>query len=248
MKINRVIAYTALHYGIDFLPWAIRSVVKSVDEYHVLYSPTGSHSVRIPEPCPETRDQLFKIAHAEAGDKLRWHDGDWRFEGQQRDSIYQYAPDADMILVVDADEVYAPALAVYLVQLAPYLKQRYSRVPFWHYWRSLKRVVKHDPAFPVRVILPRLQAGEDTIQIPPYLPDSFRVHHFGYAQKSEIVRYKMKIHGHIAELRPCWFEDVFMTNRQTDCHPVGSEWWNPEACDVPHFMADHPFASLEVIP
>lgn len=248
MKIQKVIAYTALHYGADFLPWAIRSVIDSVDEWHFLYSATGSHSVRIPEPCPETRDQLFKIASVEAGDKLRWHDGDWHRENQQRESIYGYAPDADMILVVDADEVYAPGLANYLVKLAPYVQTRFQRLPFYHYWRSLRRVIRHDPAFPVRVILPKLVNETSTFQIPPYMGDDFRVHHFGYAQRSEIVRYKMKVHGHIAELRSRWFEDVFMMNRQADCHPVGSEHWHTEPCDVPHFMTDHPFAGLDVVP
>lgn len=244
----KVIAYTALHYGKEYLAWAIRSIIDDVDEYHVLYSPVGSHSVRVPLPCPETRSQLFEVAQREAGDKLRWHDGDWHLEWQQRESIYQYAPDADMILVVDADEVYAPGLARHLVTLAPHLTTRFIRLPFWHYWRSLKRVIRHDPAFPVRVILPRLAAGESTFQIPPWMGSDWRVHHFGYAQSAEIVGYKMKIHGHINELRPRWFEDVFMANVQTDCHPVGSEWWNSEPCDVPHFMANHPFAELELIP
>lgn len=248
MKFRKVIAYTALHYGREFLPWAIRSIIHDVDEYHVLYSPVGSHSVRTDVPCPETRDELFKIAHTEAGDKLHWHDGDWQVEWQQRESIFRHAPDADMILVVDADEVYAPGLARYLVHLSEHLRTRFVLLPFWHYWRSLKRVIKHDPAFPVRVILPRYMNGQVTFQIPAWCPDSFRVHHFGYAQSSEIVGYKMKIHGHIAELRPRWFEDVFLPNRQTDCHPVGSEWWNPEACDVPEFLANHPYANLEVVP
>lgn len=247
MKINKAIAYTALHYGREYLPWAIRSVIKDVDEYHVLYSPVGSHSVRTSVPCPETRDELLNIARMEAGDKLRWHDGDWRFEGQQRDSIYQLT-DAEMILVVDADEVYAPGLAQHLRAQAPYHTHRHVRLPFFHYWRSLKRVIRHDPAFPIRMILPYLQQGETTFQIPPWLKEDFCVHHFGYAQSAEIVGYKMQIHGHIAELRQRWFEDIFLTNRQTDCHPVGSEWWNPEACDVPHFMTNHPYANLEVIP
>lgn len=247
MNTGKVIAYCALHYGAAYLPWSIRSIIHDIDEYHVLYSPYGSHSVRVPEPCPETRDMLFPIAQREAGDKLRWHDGDWRLEWQQRESIYQYAPDADVILVIDSDEVYAPNLAAHLIATAKHLRVRHVRVPFYHYFRSLRRVIRHDPAFPVRMILPRWQTGETTFEIPEWYGDSFRIHHFGYAQSSEIVRYKMKIHGHINELRPRWFEDVFMANQQTDCHPVGSEHWNCEPCDVPHFLANHPFADKEVI-
>jgi hypothetical protein len=249
MKFRKVIAYTALHYGREFLPWAIRSIIDDVEEYHVLYSPVGSHSVRTDVPCPETRDELFRIAHTEAGDKLRWTDGDWRFEGQQRDTIYRLT-DADVIVTLDADEVWSPGLLRAILKYGEHATVSDLRVPFWHYWRSLKRVIKHDPAFPVRVRFLPLQKGVTTFQRAPWNTDSFRIHHFGYAISPALMQYKWKIHGHINELRKdCdWFNDVYMANRQFDCHPVGSEWWNPEVCDVPEFLRDHPYANLEVIP
>lgn len=247
MEIRKVVAYTALHYGRDYLEYAIKSVIADVDEFIILYSSHGSHSIMIDEPCPETRSELYAIAENAAGDKLKWIDGDWFQEHQQRESIYQYT-DADMIFIVDSDEVYAPGLAKHLVKLAPYLTKRFLRVPFYHYWRSLKKVIKYDPAFPERVILPYLQSGETTFQIPPWLGDDFRVHHFGYAQNSEIVRYKMKIHGHLGQFKPGWFENTFMTNAQKDCHPVGSEYWNPQTCEVPEFMQSHKYAGLDLIP
>ena len=79
------------------------------------------------------------------------------------------------------------------------------------------------------------------------------VNHMGYATKPDIVAYKWKIHGHLGELRRDvnWFEDVYMTNRQTDCHPVGSEYWNAETVDplayMPRWMAEHPFYGMDVI-
>jgi hypothetical protein len=35
--------------------------------------------------------------------------------------------------------------------------------------------------------------------------------------------------------------------RTTDLHPVGSDAWNWESVDVPEFLLDHPFASLDLI-
>jgi hypothetical protein len=37
------------------------------------------------------------------------------------------------------------------------------------------------------------------------------------------------------------------TDRTTDLHPVGSEYWNTETVDIPEFMQDHPYAKLSVI-
>lgn len=246
MKFRKIAGVVALHYGREYLPWSIRSVIKDLDELHILYSPVGSHSVRTDVPCPETRDELFKIAHQEAGDKLRWHDGDWHYEGQQRDAIYSLT-DADVLVTVDADEVWHPGLLRAVLAYGEHATVSDLRIPFWHYWRSMRRVIKHDPALPVRVRFLPLRKGETTFQIPAWCGESFRIHHFGYAQSAEIIGYKMKIHGHIAELRPRWFEDVFLPNVQTDCHPVGSEWWTPEHCEPPAFMADHPYYELEVI-
>lgn len=71
------IAYTALHYGADYLGWAIRSVIDAIDEYVVLYAAQGSHVFRTTLPCPDNRKELYTIARQAARDKLRWYDGEW---------------------------------------------------------------------------------------------------------------------------------------------------------------------------
>lgn len=264
----KVIAYTALHYGKDYLAYAIQSIIDHVDEYHVLYSAVGSHGSRTPIPCPETRDELYAIASTVAGSKLRWHDGDWTHEGQQRDSIHQYAPDADVIVVLDADEIWGEGLLPYILNSPSVLQfdVRRWRVPIIHYWRSFHRCVLHDPAFPERVIFPRKpntlhspsitefdENAEGTIEPYPVDGYHFVINHMGYAQRSEIVNYKQLTHGHRGEWRKDdWFNSIFMANRQYDCHPVGSEFWQPEAVNpldyMPAFMKSHPYYKLEVIP
>lgn len=245
----KVIAYTALHYGRDYLASAIRSVIDAVDEYHTIYTPVGSHGHRSERPCPETREELYEIARAASGSKFHWHEGTWAYEGQQRDTINTLVPDADVILVLDADEVWSEGLAGAMIQLAslnPHIRR--WRVPFVHYWRSFHRCVLHDPAFPERVIRPSADAGGATS------PSTLPIHHFGYAQRPEIVEYKQHVHGHRGEWRRDvdWFNERFMANAQHDCHPVGSDYWNPEAVDpfalgLPDWMRGHEYAGMGVI-
>lgn len=249
----KVISYTALHYGKEYLYYAIRSVIDHVDEHHILYSPVGSHGSRTDRPCPDTRGELIGEATRAAGDKLRWHDGYWDYEGQQRDSIYQYAPDADVILVVDADEIWPEPLVCWATDRdnpCGRIMTRRFRAPMVHFWRSFHRAVLHDPAYPERIIMPGW-FGKLT-ENPYTSSDQPPICHMGYAQRPELVEYKQRTHGHIGEWRKDdWFNTVFMTNAQTNCHPVGSEYWNPEPVDpadyMPAFMREHPYWDLPVI-
>lgn len=257
----KVIGYTALHYGSDYLGWAIRSIIDHIDEYHVLYAARGSHGSRTFQPCPDTREDLYAIASRAAGNKLRWWDGDWTQEGQQRDSIFGYAPDADVILTLDADEIWPEALVYCAIDQwseAKLIQCRSWRMPIIHYWRSFYRAILHDPAYPERVIYPHVGNAWDREHGVCYInpPPTGRefINHMGYAQRSEIVDYKQLTHGHKGEWRRDinWFQDRFMANAQQDCHPVGSEYWNPEQVKpldyMPAFMVEHPYYKLDVIP
>lgn len=248
----KTIAYTALHYGRDYLAYAIRSVIDPIDEYHVIYSPIGSHGHLSNRVCPETRDELHAIASDAAGSKLHWHEGTFAHEGYQRDSIHAYAPDADVIIVLDADELWPEETVKTIVSLPPEnAPVNRLRLGMIHFWRSFHRAILHDPALPERVIYPKAKAVASGVFAITYLPP---LCHMGYAQRSEIVEYKQHVHGHKGEWRRDvdWFKDKFMANAQTDVHPVGSDYWNPEDIDpwdyLPGFMKEHPYAGLEVIP
>jgi len=246
----KIVGLTVLHYGADYLKYAIGSVIDYVDEHYVIYSAQGSHGHRTNEVCPDTREQLAALAIEAAGSKLRWYEGEFANEGAQREYIHTLAPDADCIIVVDSDEVYTRSLMVDIVNYihkSPEQAQR-VRLPFWHYWRSFKRGFMHDPAYPERIIFPKI-----TNTTRATLGTCEFVHHFGYAQRSDIVRYKQLTHGHKAEWRKDvdWFTDVFMANRQYDCHPVGSDAWNCEDMDaskLPAILANHPYKEMDVIP
>ena len=66
---KKVIAYTALHYGKEYLADAIRSVIDYVDQYWVIYTPVGSPGHRTDAPCPESKEELSWIAN-DAADKI----------------------------------------------------------------------------------------------------------------------------------------------------------------------------------
>lgn len=250
----KTVGYTALRYGADYLGWAIRSIIDHIDEYHVLYATQPSHGHASDAVCPDTEDELHEIAWAAAGSKLRWHRGDWRYEGEQRSSILQVAPDADVIISVDSDEVYSEKLISNLMYYCGSVQYsspfRYLRLPFIHYWRSFTKCILEDPAYPIRVTFPRIDAkyGESS-----WYQYSGVVNHMGYATTPAIMAYKWQIHGHKNELRTDvnWFQDVFMANRQYDCHPVGSEYWNPETVNpltyMPSWMQEHPFYGKDLI-
>lgn len=244
-----IVAYTALHYGSPYLEYAIRSVIDQVDQYVVLYSRFGSHGTTgngAGLPPSDHREQLQWICAQAAGNKLQWVDGNWTHEGQQRDFIHIVAPGAAVIVVVDYDEIWHPEALRQGIDWVRAAGSRNYRVNMIHYWRSFRRAVLHDPACPIRFIKP---SGDGDCALTLNHP----VNHMGYAIPDWLMRYKWRIHGHRAELRQDidWFTARWDANAQEDCHPVGSEFWNPEPIDpmehLPVWMKQHPYYTDEVI-
>lgn len=239
-----IVAYTALHYGREYLASAIRSMRNYVDAWYMLYTPEGSHGHKSRAICPETEDELYTIASRLLGSKLHWHSGIWVHEGQQRDTIYSLVPEAEVVVAVDADEIWGTGLFPQALHHTRRLGHRNIRLPMWHYWRSFKKAVISDPALPIRIVYPAYAAGDFT-----YRGTSI-IHHFGYAQSEAITRYKIEVHGHKNEWRGEWFTERFLPNAQTDCHPVSRDHWNPVDIDpdvLPQHMRLHPYYDLAVI-
>lgn len=249
----KVATITPLHYGSAYLGYAIRSTQDIADINLVMYSPHPSHGTAHTDiPCPDTMDDLLASVY-DAGivddpmNRVRWytHTG-WNNEGEQFNHGWQYT-DADVIVKLDVDEIWDTGLLADVIQHAIKENAYETRVLLRHYWRSFYRAFTEDPAAPGRVYIRALAKRETTY---PSEANAHRIHHFGYSQTLDIVRYKMSIHGHRGELRRDvnWFEDVYAANRQTDCHPIGMESWsNPAHVTPPDFMMDHPYAQLEII-
>lgn len=97
----RVESYTILHYGLDYVGSALRSVYDHVDTIHVVYSAHPSHGTQTNLTPPDSREDLMAAA-LDVGPKVQWHDVD-RFwtEGPHRDYALSLC-NGDLALVVDA--------------------------------------------------------------------------------------------------------------------------------------------------
>lgn len=233
----KIIASYIIHYGREWLNWSMRSVESFVDDIFVFYTPKPSHGHATTLECPDSREELFSIA---ARFSARWYDGTYAHEGEHRDFAIKtcMAAGADMVLVVDADEVWDPDILAQVLVAAWDSSAHTIRVHASHFWRSVNWIC-HDEAMPARVIK-REGVGEGYVGRQPGF------WHFGYAQSPELIQYKMSIHGHKNELRPGWFENKFLAWKpgMGDVHPTNVDFWNPEPFDRTELfglIGDHPY-------
>lgn len=240
----KTIAFCCLHYGAPFLASSIRSVIDTVDEYVIIYTPSGSHGTRTALPCPDTREQLMAIAEQAAGSKLSWYEGEFSHEGQHRDMVFRVAPDADLILVVDSDEVFMPEQVDILLKEAASHDERNYLAYEMPFWRSFHHAIPDKLCAPVRCINTRNTAGTRHT-------DAFFAH-FGYAQPTSYIDYKMSLHGHRADWRADWFTEKWLPNAQEDVHPTNYDFWFTQVVNpldyLPDFMRKHPYFGMDVIP
>lgn len=251
---SKRIAYYVLHYGKEYLAWSIRSVQESVSEIHILYTDQPSFGHRTTLACPDTEAELKEEAHRFLKKPLIWHSGRWGQEGAHRGEIEKIARDrgAELVLVVDADEIWAPGLAESALESVwSNNGARSTLVRMIHFWRSLSWVCK-DPAMPSRVLDLRHPPG--TIW---YLdPQAHPVYHAGYAQSEDVTKYKWEIHGHQNELRKDWLQQKFLgwDPNIVDVHPTCAKgFWTPEQTDpqtlteLEKVLGDHPYWGKEII-
>ena len=245
---------TILHYGADYLSYALRSVYHSVDQLHIFYTPTPSHGHSTNVPPIETKEELQAAAYTyDPDDKIRWHDviGATQ-EGDHRDLALKTveAAGAEIVLVVDYDEIWpADTLTLFLSDIWERGAARNNLVNMIHFWRSFNWACE-DNGWPVRIIDLRFDKGTKYLSAD-------RVFHFGYAITDKVMRYKWQIHGHKNELQPDWFVNKWQVWPPPDnCHPTngrnekGEAFWSPEPFNkerLPEFMRTHPFYSLEKI-
>lgn len=252
MNGNMVMASYILHYGVEWLRWSILSVVNHVDAVHIFYTPFPSHGQATQMVCPESREDIQNsLVDIFAQYDVFWHDCPNKFahEGEHRTfavkSCQHYG--AEMILVVDFDELWPGDVLEKALWEASVARERTYRIGMRHFWRSCKWVCD-DGAMPTRIIKPNVQ--EPTEQ---YV--SGKVLHMGYAQTPSIVRYKMDIHGHKNEWRQEWWLHKFLEWKpgDKDVHPTSIDYWNPVLAgeetrsQLGKLCGDHPYFNLDLI-
>lgn len=245
----KVVGYFAMHYGKDYLEYSLRSVYNDLEHIFILYTPRPSHGHDTRLTCPDTEQELMDIcARVDVDNKISWRVGHWHQENEQRNYAKQLAKayGADILVLVDFDEVWKPGILKELIQLT--YERKASKCLIWmrHLWRSFDWICD-DPMRQERIYYLGSDAG-DLIYAPQ--PEN-QVWHFGYARKPIDVEYKMSIHGHKAEIANNWYYNKFLQYPfVNECHPACKDMWNPTPFDkttLPELMWEHPYYDLVII-
>jgi len=223
---------------VEYLEASIRSIDPCVSRIYLMYSPVPSHGFGTSLPCPDSADDIFRTAKM-ASSKIEWVPVEAGNEGTHRDLIFTRVNrnTADLILAVDADEVWNMDSLKQVLQTAHHSENRYFLIDgFVNFWRSFDWAC-YDHFHPVRVINLHNDDGQEHIR--------GCVYHFSTAQRLDIMRYKYQIFGHRDEVRSGWLEDVYCKWRpgQGNLHPVALDLWNAEPFDkttLPDILKQHP--------
>lgn len=234
----KVYAYIPLHYGAEYLKQAIQSVDEFVEKILILYTDKPSYGFGTASPCPETEGELQAIASS-ASSKVVWIKQNFEYEGAHRSYANQFAEDADLLLALDADEVWNRESLKECLEFAYNAPHKYTGITgFINFWKSFNYAC-YDGYAPIRIT--KIKANNmDQKHI------GGKVYHFSCAQSLKMVKYKWEIHGHKDELRPDWMEKYLAwtpENNLLDLHPVAINLWNATPFDkefLPDFMKTHP--------
>jgi glycosyltransferase involved in cell wall biosynthesis len=194
-------------------------------------------------PCPETEEQLKAIAMQ--FDKVEWVRVNQHDEADHRNIAFSYTHGFDLLLAVDADEVWDTiSLRKCLAMAVRGEVWRYNILGFINFWKSFNHVCD-DFFAPGRIYnLNRRNEKETSIQ--------GTVYHFGYAQSKATIDYKMSIHGHKSELRADWMQ-VYENWTPETCylHPASLQAWElarPFNKNIlPQILKQHPNFTKESI-
>ncbi len=237
----KTIAYYPLHYGLEYLEASIKSIHDHVEKIVILYTDKPSYGHHSKMECPESEQQLKDLAFA-SSNKIEWVKIQSQNEGNHRDKAFNYASGFDVMLTLDTDEVWEPAVLEDTIKRASETNSRYIGIDgFVGFWRDFDHVVK-DWFHPVRIHNLRSQN-----RVQQDIKST--IYHFGYAQSEAIMRYKFEVHGHKSEIIPDYLDKKYYAWDKIGCgvewlHPASTTiWQDAEHYDksvLPEILKNHP--------
>ena len=243
----RVISYMPLHYGMEYLKESLLSIIDIVDKIVVVYSEIPSYGHGTDIKCPEGEMELFDIAMAICKDKLIWRKERFSNEGEHRSFIYNFTEGYDVVLAIDADEVYNTSELKKAIQLAYDGDKRYYGIAgYLNFWRSFNYVLT-DGFTPIRITNLKNESGEGVVPCTIY--------HFSCAQSEKIMFYKYEIHGHKNEIRENWLHGIYFSwtpeNNIKYLHPTSMDIWGEaipfDKNKLPKSLKKHPNFNKTII-
>lgn len=246
----KTLAYIPLHYGKEYLRYAIESVYDSVDQILILYTqkPSYGHGTNIKNP--DTSRELMDCVSGL--NKVNWMNVNVNGEGKHRDLAIAYAKrnGYDIVLAVDADEVWEPnTVDLAIKQAFDGKERRYAtnHKGWITFYRSFNDIVT-DGFEPIR--LTNMNRGNnDQGRVTENI-----IYHFGYANCERLQAYKMAIHGHKDDIQRDWFTKKWLNfdrDKTEYMHPATDAYWiKSERFDktvLPELLKKHPYYNLDKI-
>jgi hypothetical protein len=261
----KVLGYVMLHYGVDYLEYALTPLCEVCEKVIILYSLNPTHNMKDKKVSMDSRGELQAIAGKFPN--VQWIDVfDCVTEGQHRDKIFNYTKGYDVLVNADYDEVWNVEdlrRAVVQVYNSPF--RNHGIDGFINFWRGFGYVAaKHkildynsgkftegeesDLFRPIRLIHLR----EKNVSEQPDIKAT--IYHFGYVIKRRKMEYKLSIHGHRGEMDNKWLEvwkNWQPTHTKGNFHPVSTEIWleiRPfDRTQLPEIMKNHPYFNQDMI-
>lgn len=246
----KVLGFCPIYYGIEYLAESLGSIVNHCDKVVVAYTHNPSHGHNTSIKCPDTREEIYSIASHVLGDKLIWDEQhSYPAENSHRNQIHKYSHGYDLILSIDADEVYKEEDLKLALEYAFKNGSRYYGLKgYINFWKSFNHAC-YDGFRPIRIEnLHNINQSQD-------LNCPLTVYHFSTAQSEKIMRFKYSIFGHANEIKPNWLDQTYFgwdkeNNYLTDVHCVAYNIWNPSPFDkniLPESLKNHPNYNKDVI-
>lgn len=244
----KVLGFMPIHYGKEYLKESLLSIKDFCESIVVSYTPIGSQGYHTTDVCPDTRDEIYSIAVNTLGNKLIWVEGTYNAENSHRRVAHDYSSGYDLILSIDADEVFEPKEIQGALDFAYNNNERYYGIKgYLNFWRSFNHVCL-DGFRPIRIENLKRDNTLQNHECP------LTIYHFSTAQSEAIMRYKYKVFGHASEIKTDWLDNMHYAwtpeKNFGDLHPVSIDLWNTIPFDknkMPEFLKQHPNFNKELI-
>jgi hypothetical protein len=222
-----VLAYTALHYGKEYLKEAIEAVKNSVDIHLMLYTREPSYGHGTDMINPDTEEELKAIC--DQFDHVVWMDIENRAKAENvhRQIAIDYAikNKFDIVLVVDSDEVWIPERVQEAIDYAANSSNgRFGiRGSQWvTLWKSFDEYVT-DGFAPIRLFNLKNDINKEELIEKGFL------YHMGYCISDALMEYKISCHGHKNDFRnnSGWYRDKWVNYKKgvQYLHPATQAYW-----------------------
>ena len=134
----KVLGFMPIHYGIEYLKESLLSIRDHVDGMVVSYTHKPSHGFKTILECPDKAEDIRKICEDVLGDKLIWDEAEfYGAENQHRNVAKKYSQGFDLIISIDADEVFEPTETEIALKYAYTHNERYYGIKgYLNFWRS----------------------------------------------------------------------------------------------------------------